>query len=120
MIDIPRMSLPCTRGLAAVVLAAAAACGGARSANVQDGSAPADSIYDIVIANGRVVDGSGNSWFYGDVGIRGDRIARIVRRGTQPALTGRRRVDATGMVVAPGFIDIQAGGNYVSGDGRDV
>ena len=115
-----RTSIPVARVLAAVLLAAATACGGARSANVQSEPALADATYDIVIANGRVVDGAGNAWFYGDVGIRGDRIARIVRRGSVPALTGRRRIDATGMVVAPGFIDVQAGGNYVSGDGRDV
>jgi N-acyl-D-amino-acid deacylase len=103
-----------------VVLALASACGGARAANVNGVSAPPDSMYDVVIANGRIVDGAGNAWFYGDVAIRGDRIAKIVRRGAQPALVARRRIDATGMVVAPGFIDIQAGGNYVSGDGRDV
>jgi N-acyl-D-amino-acid deacylase len=106
-----------TTTIAALTLAFASACGGARAANVS-ASAPADSVYDLVIANGRVVDGAGNAWFYGDVAIRGDRIAKIVRRGSP--LAARRRIDATGMVVAPGFIDIQAGGNYVSGDGRDV
>ena len=83
------------------------------------GAAP-NGPYDVVVLNGRIVDGAGNAWFYGDVGIRGDRIARIVRRGSGTPLVGRRIIDATGMVVAPGFIDIQAGGNYVSGDGRDV
>ncbi|MEO8336853.1 MAG: hypothetical protein ABI664_17855, partial [bacterium] len=101
-----------------VMLAFASACGGARASTVGGTGAAADSDYDIVIANGRIVDGAGNAWFYGDVAIRGDRIVKIARRGS--SLTGRRRIDATGMVVAPGFIDIQAGGNYVSGDGRDV
>src|SRR5205085_6234222 len=36
--------------------------------------------YDLIIANGRIVDGGGNPWFYGDVGIRGDRIAAIADR----------------------------------------
>src|SRR5258708_36448809 len=103
----------------AVVAVATTGCGGARAAGVGVGAAP-DSTYDLVIANGRVVDGAGNAWFNGDVAIRGDRIARIVRRGQQAPLVARRTIDATGMVVAPGFIDIQAGGNYVSGDGRDV
>ena len=118
--DIPRVRQgQVTRGIAAILVAAATACGGARAANV-GASEPAESPYDVVIVNGRIVDGAGNAWFYGDVGIRGDRIARIVRRGSATPLVGRRRIDATGMVVAPGFIDIQAGGNYVSGDGRDV
>ncbi len=78
------------------------------------------SPYDVVIVNGKIVDGSGNAWFYGDVGIRGDRVATISRRGELANAPARKRIDATGMVVAPGFIDIQAGGNYVSGDGRDV
>jgi dihydroorotase/N-acyl-D-amino-acid deacylase len=67
-----------------------------------------------------VVDGAGNAWFYGDVAIRGDRIVKIVRRGSSQPLNARKRIDATGMIVAPGFIDIQGAGNYVSGDGRNV
>ncbi|MDB4891436.1 MAG: D-aminoacylase domain protein [Gemmatimonadetes bacterium] len=106
--------------LVASTLALTSACGGARATNTGSASAPADSMYDLVIANGRIVDGAGNAWFYGDVAIRGDRIVRIARRGSPLSGAARRRIDATGMVVAPGFIDIQAGGNYVSGDGRDV
>ena len=115
--DIPRT----TRRVAlACAIASASACGGAHVATVGRVVAPSDSAYDVVIANGRIVDGAGNAWFYGDVAIRGDRIVKIVRRGSLPPMTARRRIDATGLVVAPGFIDIQAGGNYVSGDGRDV
>jgi N-acyl-D-amino-acid deacylase len=110
-----------TTSFAILALTLASACGGARATTASSGaSAPADSIYDIVIANGRVVDGAGNAWFYGDVAIRGDRIVKIVRRGSPLVGAARRRIDATGMVVAPGFIDIQGAGNYVSGDGRDV
>ena len=110
-----------TCAVAVLVMLTAGACGGARGAN--PGAAPVvaeDSLYDVVIVNGRIVDGAGNAWFHGDVAIRGDRIAKIVRRGSLAPLAGRRRIDATGMVVAPGFIDIQGGGNYVTGDGRDV
>src|SRR5215813_12252667 len=59
--------------------------------------------YDVIIMNGRIVDGSGNPWFYGDVAIRGDRIVKI---GSVGPARARRRINATGMIVAPGFIDM--------------
>jgi dihydroorotase/N-acyl-D-amino-acid deacylase len=59
--------------------------------------------YDIIIMNGRIVDGSGNPWFYGDLAIRGDRIVKI---GYIGAARARRRINAQGMIVAPGFIDM--------------
>ena len=76
--------------------------------------------FDVVIENGKVVDGAGSPWFYGDVAIRGDRIAAITRRGGLRSSAARTRIDASGQVVAPGFIDIQSGGPYLSGDGRSV
>ena len=118
--EIARVHCVVACGLGMLLLTLASSCGGTRAANVNDGSAGSDMSYDVVIENGRIVDGAGNAWFYGDVAIRGDRIAAIVRRGSHRPLAARRRIDAAGMVVAPGFIDIQAGGNYVSGDGRDV
>ncbi|NUP69913.1 MAG: D-aminoacylase [Gemmatimonadaceae bacterium] len=63
--------------------------------------------YDVVIENGRIVDGTGNPWQWGDVGIRGDRIVAITPRGALRDASARQRVDARGHVVAPGFIDIQ-------------
>ncbi len=60
------------------------------------------SDFDLIIANGRIVDGCGNPWYYGDVGLRRDRIAAIGARG---ALSGRRVVDAGGRYVTPGFVD---------------
>src|SRR5438093_9640303 len=57
----------------------------------------------VVIVNGRVVDGTGSPWYAADVGIRSGRIAAIGRLADAPAT---RRIDAYGLVVAPGFIDM--------------
>jgi N-acyl-D-amino-acid deacylase len=79
--------------------------------------------YDVVIAGGRIVDGSGNAWFYGDVAIKGDRIARIAGPGMLANVPARERIQlARHMVVAPGFIDIQghSGGLLLVGDNRIV
>jgi N-acyl-D-amino-acid deacylase len=59
--------------------------------------------FDVLIVNGRIVDGSGSPWYAADVGIRAGRIAAIGRLGGAPA---HRRIDAAGRVVAPGFIDM--------------
>jgi N-acyl-D-amino-acid deacylase len=59
--------------------------------------------YDLVIKNGRIVDGTGSPWYRGDVAVRGDTIARVAPRIDAPAT---RTIDATGKVVAPGFIDL--------------
>lgn len=66
--------------------------------------------YDLIIKNGRVVDGAGNPWFYGDVAIQNGRIAKI---GTIPAADGRQVIDAKRQIVAPGFIDVHT---HVEGD----
>ena len=60
--------------------------------------------YDVLIRNGRIVDGSGNPWFSADIGIIRDRIAFIGH--TDPKVTAKRTIDATGLIVAPGFIDM--------------
>jgi len=77
---------------------------------------------DVVILGGRVVDGTGAAWFHGDVGIRGDRIARITRAGLLADAPAVERIDASGLVVAPGFIDIQSHSRraFLTGDGRVV
>jgi dihydroorotase/N-acyl-D-amino-acid deacylase len=75
-----------------------------------------------VIENGRIVDGTGAAWFYGDLGIRRDRIVAVTPRGMLHDAQTKSRVDATNMVVAPGFIDIQdqSGGQLLLGDGRQL
>src|SRR5881275_1656168 len=78
--------------------------------------------YDVVITNGRIVDGTGNPWFYGDVAISGDRLARIAPAGALAESGARQRIDARGLVVAPGVIDIQAQSytELLTGDSRVV
>src|SRR5438876_1839906 len=59
--------------------------------------------YDVIIKNGRIIDGSGNPWVSGDLAIRGDRIAKI---GKLNGANSKRIVDARNLVVSPGFIDM--------------
>jgi dihydroorotase/N-acyl-D-amino-acid deacylase len=79
--------------------------------------------FDVIIEGGRIVDGTGNPWFPADVGIRADRIAAVTPPGMLADAEARHRIDATGRVVAPGFIDIQSHSrfNFLGGeDGRVV
>jgi N-acyl-D-amino-acid deacylase len=72
--------------------------------------------FDVIIANGRIVDGTGAPWFRGDVGIVGDRITAIGALGNATAGT---RVDASNLTVAPGFIDLLGQSEFnVLVDGR--
>jgi N-acyl-D-amino-acid deacylase len=66
-------------------------------------AAAQEAPYDLVLRNGRIVDGTGNPWYRADVAIRGDAIVEIAPAITAPA---RRVIDVAGQVVAPGFIDI--------------
>ena len=59
--------------------------------------------YDIVLENGRVVDGTGAPWFRADVAIQGDRIAAV---GDLHGAAAKQRIDLNGRFVAPGFIDM--------------
>ena len=65
--------------------------------------AAADKPYDIVIRNGHIIDGTGSPWYSGDIGIRDGKIAAI---GNLSGVPAGRIIDAQGMVVAPGFIDM--------------
>src|ERR1700719_2322897 len=59
--------------------------------------------FDIVITNGHIIDGTGSPWYSGDIGIRDGKIAAI---GNLQDAGRARTIDARGMVVAPGFIDM--------------
>lgn len=66
--------------------------------------------YDLLIRGGRIVDGSGNPWFAGDVAIRGERIVAL---GTVPAGAAKREIDVQGLMVAPGFIDMHSHSDWL-------
>lgn len=63
---------------------------------------------DILIQHGQIVDGTGNPWFYGDVAIAGEKIVEVTPSGVLKAEDAGSVVDAKGLVVCPGFIDIQS------------
>src|SRR2546422_7892552 len=63
---------------------------------------PAPS-FDLIITNGHIIDGTGSPWYSGDIGISNGKIAAI---GNLSQVTRKRTIDAKGMVVAPGFIDM--------------
>jgi N-acyl-D-amino-acid deacylase len=72
--------------------------------------------FDVLIRNGRIVDGTGAPWFRGDIGITGDRIAAI---GSLAGASGATTIDATNLVIAPGFIDLLGQSEFsVLVDGR--
>jgi N-acyl-D-amino-acid deacylase len=65
-------------------------------------SATAQTV-DILIKNAKILDGTGNSWFYGDIAVGGGKIVHIGRLSSWNA---KKVIDATGLVAAPGFIDV--------------
>jgi len=79
------------------------------------GSDKGRATYDVIIRNGRVFDGMGNPWFYADVALNGDRIAAV---GDLSDARGRDEIDATGLMVAPGFFDTHthAGGGLATAE----
>ncbi len=86
------------------LLGACLVCGAAFGATAHDAGP-----FDLIIANGHVIDGSGSPWYSGDVGIRDGRIAAI---GNLSGAVAKKRVDAQGLVVAPGFIDMLGQSEY--------
>ncbi len=66
--------------------------------------------YDLVIREGKVVDGSGNPWFHADLAVRG---GKIVAMGKIPPAKSARVIDARGLIVAPGFIDMHSHSDFV-------
>src|SRR5438093_13228714 len=74
--------------------------------------APARSqTYDVIIRHGRVVDGSGNPAFFADVGVKKGRIAAIGKVDGK----AKTEIDATGLIVAPGFIDVHTHADELGG-----
>src|SRR5688572_836033 len=87
----------------AIPIACVAMLINACAANAPVPAANISETFDVLITNGRVVDGTGAPWYRADVGIIGDRIAAIGQLAGRDAKT---RVDASNLVVAPGFIDM--------------
>lgn len=63
--------------------------------------------YDLLIRNAHIVDGAGDPWFLGDVAVQGDRISAV---GFLPDVSAKFTIDATGLTLAPGFIDTHSHG----------
>lgn len=59
--------------------------------------------FDLIIKNGKIIDGTGNSWVYGDIGIKNGRISKT---GKLNATSAINTIDAAGLIIAPGFIDV--------------
>jgi len=100
----PRWSL-----LVLILLPLAAACGGGgpQPGFATPAARPAiGGQWDMLLVGGQLVDGTGNAWRYADVAIVGDRIARIGARGTLDPARAREVVDISGLVLAPGFLDL--------------
>lgn len=85
-------------------------CTAIAAAILPTGTLAADTPYDLLIRNGKIVDGSGNPWFQGDVAIQGDRLVAV---GRVPPGQAKREIDAKGLVVAPGFIDMHSHSDYL-------
>ncbi len=97
-----RWTLACFIALWAVAGTAALAPREEPPAGQQAAAGRAD--YDILIVNGKVMDGTGNPWFYADVAIKDGKIAAVGK--LRDSAKAARTIDARGKVVAPGFIDI--------------
>jgi N-acyl-D-aspartate/D-glutamate deacylase len=97
-----------TLALGALATGGAPAAGGGGAPAPVVAPAPSVPVYDLVIRNGRVLDGAGNPWILADVAIEGGRFVRIGRVEGR----GRREIDASGKYVSPGWIDMmdQSGG----------
>ena len=78
--------------------------------------------YDLIISGAKIVDGTGSPWFHGDLAVTGDRIVKMTPAGLLKGAAAKRRIAAEGLVLAPGFIDIQGQSidGLLDGDGRVI
>lgn len=90
------------RSVACTLLATGAIVGGSVAATAQTSGASRPE-YDVLIRNGHILDGTGNPWYAADVAISGDRIAAI---GNFSQAKAKHVIDASGLIVSPGFIDM--------------
>ncbi len=65
---------------------------------------------DILITNGKIIDGTGNSWYYGNIAVKDGKIIKI---GRDVKLSAAKTIDAKGLIIAPGFIDVHT---HLEGD----
>lgn len=104
----PVRSRVCRAALLGLLALSAAGLGCQPGGPSSDGAAEAGAPpYDLVLRGGTIVDGTGADRFEGDVAVDGDRIARV-SRAPLPADSAERTLDASGLVVAPGFVDNHA------------
>lgn len=87
-------------------------CAGPPASTIPSPSAEGPE-WDLLLTGGRLVDGSGNPWRHADVAVQGDRIVRVAPPGVLAADHARDHVDVTGLVVAPGFIDLNGHSDLV-------
>lgn len=73
--------------------------------------------YDLLIVNGKIIDGAGNPWYWGNVGINNEKIVSI---GPLKEAKSEKTIDATGFFICPGFIDAHSHGDYNSLVYRDM
>ncbi len=88
---------------AAVIFVTGIVAVGIRTSARQESAGSSADTYDVIIRRGHILDGTGNPWYAADIGIRGDKIAAI---GKLDNATAKQTIDATGKIVAPGFIDM--------------
>jgi len=97
------------RALGYLLLAAAAAALANPTPGLATPGMPPPANFDIIITHGHIIDGTGSPWYEGDIGIKDGRIAAIGNLSSAPR---KQTVDAHGMVVAPGFIDMLGQSEY--------